>query len=162
LQNLSAVSLTSKEVIFTLRETIWALNKEEISLEELSDKLKAFTQKLFNLNRTCRLIFTENMEDENAILSPSEAIHLFRICQEGITNSLKYANAATMNINISAKNSKYNITISDDGIGFEPGITKTTVHYGLENMKFRSAEIGCDFIINTNPGKGTRITILKK
>ncbi len=162
LQNLSAISLTSKEVIFTLRETIWALNKEEISLEELSDKLKAFAQKLFSLNRNCRLLFTENIEDEQVVLSPSEAIHLFRICQEAITNSLKYANAATMNISISSENGKYNISITDDGIGFEPGITKATAHYGLENMKFRSAEIGCEFMINTNPGKGTRITILKK
>ena len=162
LQNLSSISLTSKEVIFTLRETIWALNKEEITLEELSDKLKSFTQKLFSINRTCHLLFTENITDMNVVLSPSEAIHLFRICQEAITNSLKYANATNMNISIGAENGRYSITIADDGVGFEPGITKTTAHYGLENMKFRSAEINCDFIIDTSPGLGTRITILKK
>ena len=162
LQNLGAISLTSKEVIFTLRETIWALNKEEISLEELSDKLKSFTQKLYVLNQTCRLLFTENIADENVVLSPSEAIHLFRICQEAITNSLKYANAAAMGVSISSENGRYLISISDDGIGFEPGIKKATAHYGLDNMKFRADEIACDFIIDTMPGKGTRITISKK
>jgi signal transduction histidine kinase/ligand-binding sensor domain-containing protein len=162
LQNLSAISLTSKEVIFTLRETIWALNKEEISLEELSDKLKAFTQKLFALNRKCRLLYTENITDENVVLSPSEAIHLFRICQEAITNSLKYANAGAMDISIHSANGRYSISIADDGIGFEPGITRTTAHYGLENMKFRADEIACSFSIDTMPGKGTKITISKK
>lgn len=162
LQNLSAISLTSKEVIFTLRETIWALNKEAISLEELSDKLKAFTQKLFSLNQNCTLLFTENLEDESVVLSPSEAIHLFRICQEAITNSLKYANAGAMEISIGSEKSLYHISIADDGIGFEPLVAKETAHYGLDNMKFRAGEIACDFTIETQPGKGTRITIRKK
>src|SRR5262249_22601570 len=35
---LEYVGVTAKEVIATLRETIWALNKEEISFEEFSDK----------------------------------------------------------------------------------------------------------------------------
>lgn len=162
LQNLSAISLTSKEVIFTLRETIWALNKEEISLEELSDKLKAFSQKVFALNRNCHLLFNENITDEKVVLSPSEAIHLFRICQEAITNSLKYANARAIDITINSEKGRYSICISDDGIGFETGITKTTAHYGLENMKFRADEIACDFNIDTMPGKGTKISISKK
>jgi signal transduction histidine kinase/ligand-binding sensor domain-containing protein len=161
IRNLGNISQTSKEVIFTLRETIWALNKEEISLEELSDKLKAFTQKLFEINNTCRLLFTEDIGNEEVILSPSEAIHLFRICQEAITNSLKYANATVMDIRIQAKNGKYVIMIGDDGIGFEKDLKKTSTHYGLDNMKYRAQEIGCKFAIDTTPGGGTRVSISK-
>jgi signal transduction histidine kinase len=162
IKNLSSISQTSKEVIFTLRETIWALNKEEISLEELSDKLKTFTQKLLELNKTCRLSFTEDIATDALILSPSEAIHLFRICQEAITNSLKYANASSMQITISTANGKYKICIADDGVGFDTGIHKPTAHYGLSNMKYRAGEINCDFSIDTMPGRGTTITISKK
>jgi signal transduction histidine kinase/ligand-binding sensor domain-containing protein len=162
IRNLSSISQTSKEVIFTLRETIWALNKEEISLEELSDKLKVFTQKLFDINTTCRLLFSEDIADDTVVLSPSEAIHLFRICQEAITNSLKYANASTMEISISSVDKRYRIMISDNGIGFTKNIKKDSAHYGLENMKYRSGEINCDFTIGSTPGEGTRISISKK
>ncbi|MDB5210792.1 MAG: Two component regulator propeller, partial [Sediminibacterium sp.] len=162
IRNLSSISQTSKEVIFTLRETIWALNREEISLEELSDKLKGFTQKLFEINATCRLLYTEDIEGEPVVLSPSEAIHLFRICQEAITNSLKYAKAATMEISISSVDNRYRISIADDGIGFAKDIKKASAHYGLENMKYRAGEIDCDFSIDSAPGEGTRITISKK
>jgi len=162
IKNLGFISQTSKEVIFTLRETIWALNKEEISLEELSDKLKSFTQKLFEANHSCRLLFTEDIANDSVILSPSEAIHLFRICQEAIANSLKYANASRMDINISAVNGKYRISIADDGIGFDTHIDKPTAHYGLANMQYRAGEINCDFLIDSMPGKGTRIMINKK
>jgi signal transduction histidine kinase len=162
LRNLKNISQTSKEVIFTLRETIWALNREEISLEELSDKLKGFAQKLFGLNRDCTLNFTEELENESVVLTPSEAIHLFRICQEAITNSLKYANAANMQVRIDSVAGKYQVTIADDGIGFDRSAPKTSVPYGLDNMKYRAEEIQCTFTIETAPGKGTRIVIHKK
>ena len=160
--NLSSISQTSKDVIFTLRETIWSLNKEEISLEELSDKLKAFTQKLLEFNNSCRLLYSEEIEDVGVVLSPSESIHLFRICQEAITNSLKYANASTINITIRSKDNRYSISIADNGIGFEQSNTKASEKYGLENMKYRANEINCDFMFDTIPGHGTRITISKK
>ena len=162
IQSLSSISLTSKEVIFTLRETIWALNREEISIEELSDKLKSFARKLFERNSHCRLVFDEDIAEPMVILSPSDAIHLFRICQEAITNSLKYADAANMKIGIYSQMGKYRISIEDDGIGFEPGIKKETAHYGLTNMKYRAEEIGCECLIETSPGNGTRISISKK
>lgn len=161
LKRLGKISQTSKEVIFTLRETIWALNKEQISLEELSDKLKSFTQKIFELNPSCRLVYSGEIV-EDVVLSPSEAIHLFRICQEAIANSLKYAQASSMQINISAINGKYQVSITDDGIGFEETIAQTRPHYGLENMQHRAAEIGCVFSIRSQPGQGTTIIISKK
>lgn len=161
LKRFSKISQTSREVIFTLRETIWALNKEQISLEELSDKLKSFTQKLFEYNPSCRLAYSGEM-DADVILSPSEAIHLFRICQEAIANSLKYAQASLMQINISAVNGKYEILISDDGIGFEEKIAQDRPHYGLENMQYRAGEIGCEFSITSKPGEGTTVAIRKK
>jgi signal transduction histidine kinase len=162
IRNLSAISQTSKEVIFTLRETIWALNKEEIPLEELSDKLKSFTRKLFETNKNCELFYTEEISGNEPVLGPSEAIHLFRICQEAIANSLKYAEASTMNISISAVKGKYNISIADNGIGFDPQIQKTEAHYGLDNMRFRAEEIDCTCTIEAVHGKGTRIVIQKR
>ena len=65
-------------------------------------------------------------------------------------------------ISIGSEKSLYHISIADDGIGFEPLVAKETAHYGLDNMKFRAGEIACDFTIETQPGKGTRITIRKK
>ncbi len=162
IKNLKNISQTSKEVIFTLRETIWALNREEISLEELSDKLKSFTQKLFEINRDCRLQYSEEIGNDAVVLGPSEAIHLFRICQEAITNSLKYANATTMEINISAKGPRYRIVISDNGVGFDQVHSSTHAHYGLDNMKYRSEEIDCNFSIESDEGKGTTISIQKR
>src|SRR6202012_4710731 len=79
--NLVQISQTSKEVIATLRETIWALNKEEITLEEFSDKLKSYVQKQVKTYRDLNLRYEAELDTDDTLLNSSEAIHLFRICQ---------------------------------------------------------------------------------
>lgn len=162
IDNLRNVSQTSKEVIFTLRETIWALNREQISLEEMFDKLKVFTQKLAYAASGCQLTFREDEQTDTLMLGPSEAIHLFRISQEAIANSLKYSKATKLDLECRNDHGHYRLVIADNGIGFDREAKKTGAHYGLDNMQHRCDEIGCTLNIDTHPGKGTVITINKK
>lgn len=161
-RNLQSIGQTSKEVIFTLRETIWALNKEDISLEELSDKLKAFTVKLFETQNSLQFNYVENTNESTIKFSPTEAIHLFRICQEAITNAIKYANATQLEIEITAREASYKIVIADNGVGFDKENLPEEGHYGLANMQFRCNQINCHFTLETYPGKGTKIIIEKE
>jgi signal transduction histidine kinase len=58
------VNQTARDIITTLRETIWALNKEQISIEEFSDKLKAFVQKQLAIYPEIELQFTEHITEK--------------------------------------------------------------------------------------------------
>ncbi len=161
-EQLDLVYQGSTELVDILRETIWALNRPEITLEQFADNLKAFIQK--------KLLFSSNLssqffEDENnrfIQLSSAEALNLFRICQEVVTNNIKYAQSTEINITIKAVNGKYHITITDNGIGFNlTGIDKS-LHNGLENMKFRVGEIAAMLNIQSVKGRGTTISIIKQ
>jgi signal transduction histidine kinase/ligand-binding sensor domain-containing protein len=155
---LGSISGAAQEVITTLRHTIWALNKEQITLEELSDKLKAFITRQLGTDPAVTLSFTEELT-EPLVLGPSEALHLFRICQEAITNALKYAAAKQLSIAIASTGLGYDIVIADDGLGFSVERTDPESGYGLENMRFRAKEIGCELSIFSTPGKGTKVHI---
>ncbi|MET0394030.1 MAG: two-component regulator propeller domain-containing protein [Chitinophagaceae bacterium] len=160
-RNLVTISQTSKEVIATLRETIWALNKEAIPLEEFSDKLKNYARKQVEIFSGLQLHYTAILEQDETILNSSEAIHLFRICQEAIANSLKYAAARHLDVSVSAENGKYRIVITDDGVGFDQTLVNPVINYGIENMKYRAREIGCDFMLESISGR-TTLNITKK
>ena len=151
LDKLHYVNRISRDIIATLRETIWALNKEQISLEEFSDKLKAFVQKQLVIYPEIELEFNEEI-DEPLTLGPSEALNLFRICQEAVANALKYSGAAFINISIENSDGKYRISIEDKGRGFDMSMVDASVQNGLENMRYRSADIGCTLEITTAPG----------
>jgi signal transduction histidine kinase len=161
LEKLHYVNTMARDIIATLRETIWALNKEQISLEEFSDKLKAFVHKQMAMYPQIALKFSERFVGE-LTLGPSEALNLFRICQEAIANALKYAGAVELTIDIANTEDKYEATITDNGRGFDVNSVDPLVQNGLENMKYRSADIGCELAINSIIGKGTTIVITKK
>jgi signal transduction histidine kinase len=50
------------------------------------------------------------------------------------------------------------ITVEDDGIGFDPSkIEKTT--FGFFSIRERLEHFGGTFVIDTEPGEGTRVTL---
>ena len=157
---LQFVNNTARDIIATLRETIWALNKEHITLEEFTDKLKAFTRKQLTIYPEIELKFTEGAT-EQIMLGPSEALNLFRICQEAIANALKYSDARLITIGISNDSNRYQVRIADNGHGFDINAVDPSVQNGLENMRFRARDIACTLEIDTMPGKGTVVTIAK-
>ncbi|MDR6194012.1 sensor histidine kinase [Siphonobacter sp. SORGH_AS_0500] len=94
-------------------------------------------------------------------LSSAIEVNLYRIVQEAINNSLKYAKASVIDITLTEKKGKINLRIQDDGIGFNPEelAKKAIAHSGLGNMKLRAESIGSTFEISSIIGKGTTIKI---
>lgn len=91
---------------------------------------------------------------------------VFRLLQEFIQNSLKHSKCKNIAIIISEKEAyasskgflKTQILIEDDGIGFDQNIKKDGI--GLSNMKRRANEIGADFELKSELGKGTKLNLM--
>jgi signal transduction histidine kinase len=92
------------------------------------------------------------------MLTPLKALHSFRIVQEALTNALKHAKAKNIIVkgNINTQN-KYELSIEDDGRGFQPELTKKG--YGLKNISKRMNELGGTLDIDSKPGIGTTIKV---
>jgi signal transduction histidine kinase len=158
---LEDVSDTAKSAISNLRETIWAINNEQLTVEDFYDRFKLYATNQIKNRPDVRLIFSENIS-QNPILNPNQALNLYRICQEALNNALKYANAQTLNVFIQASDTVFfKFSLKDDGIGFDLGKNRGE-GYGLKNMKARAQEIGADFNLQSERGKGTTIEINMK
>jgi signal transduction histidine kinase len=90
----------SKEAILTLRETVWALNNESLSIQDFSDKLKQYVKKNGDGLNVMKIEFKEDIEC-NSILNPLEALNLFRLCQEAFSNGIKHSGANLLTIKLS-------------------------------------------------------------
>jgi two-component system, sensor histidine kinase LadS len=155
---LEDVAETAKKAILNLRETIWAINNEQITVEDFYDRFKLYATNQVKNRSDIHLIFSENIV-QNHILNPNQALNLYRICQEALTNALKYANAKNLEICIHANDKPYfQFQLKDDGIGFDLA-QNTEGGYGLKNMKARAYEIGADFRLFSEKGRGTTIDI---
>jgi signal transduction histidine kinase len=161
IKKLNVVSETSKNIVGDLREAIWTIKKESIKLEELSDRIKYFLREQLALYPEIGMEITEEIKKDYH-LDPDESLNAYRICQEAISNCAKHAQCSGIVLKIySDARIKYHFSISDNGNGFNQQVQREG-HYGLANMSARAKEIGAKLTIESKPGRGTVITILKK
>ena len=94
------------------------------------------------------------------VLSSLEAQGLFRIAQEALNNIVKHAHANNARLHLHL-DEPYWIEIDDNGQGFDTQQAFGGGHVGLAGMHERAEEIGWNFIIQSDPGKGTHIRVEK-
>ena len=159
LKQMKAINTTTKNVMMNLRETIWALHKDKITLQEFSDKLKVYIQNILQLQPQLQFRAEEKI-DKNFILTPAEMLNIFRICQECVNNVLKHANASLLKLVIYSGENSFHICIENNGNGFDTS-TIPDGHYGLKNMRHRAMEVNAKLLIKSEKGKGTTVKIDK-
>ena len=90
-------------------------------------------------------------------MSDKLRVNVFRITQESVQNTLKHAKASHINIVISIKKGILNLTIEDDGIGFD--IHKTHKGIGLKNIDARVKKLGGSMSITSRVNKGVIVAV---
>ncbi|MDX1350170.1 MAG: ATP-binding protein [Putridiphycobacter sp.] len=90
-------------------------------------------------------------------LSPIYKNSLYRICQELIQNVLKHANATICTIQLAHTDKRLNISIEDDGIGFN--VASNMNSQGLKSIKKRVEIMGGTIEIESTNNAGTLINI---
>ena len=90
---------------------------------------------------------------------PVVEINLYRVIQEALHNVVKYANATTVNIKLQKDECGLQLTIEDDGIGFDQSKIQGE-GLGLKHMEERIDLIDGTFSLQSTVGKGTLIDIL--
>lgn len=154
------LKFASKDIITSLRETVWALKKEKYTAEEAFVRIRNFIQPLTRYYS--HIHFRIDGEAPADVELPySRALNLVRIVQEAVTNSIKHANPAEIIISNTTEAGKWKVSITDNGKGFDyVTAMKAEDGNGLNNMQQRAA--ASDFILSTHsiPNKGTVVSIL--
>ncbi|WP_062532243.1 sensor histidine kinase [Jeotgalibaca dankookensis] len=89
---------------------------------------------------------------------PGVEDHLFRIVQELLSNTLRHAKAKTLEVYLLQNEQEISLRIFDDGVGFDPSVTKAG-SYGLMNIQERVSSLGGTCKIISFPNQGTIIDI---
>lgn len=154
-QALQEVGGFSRNAMSQLRETIWAIRSETISVDALSLRLMDYAARLCRPAGIASSVEVEG--DADKTLSPLHTIHVYRMAQEAIHNAVKYAACRHLDIRIEARPDFLALRIADDGQGFaQEGGSKG---HGLPNMQARAEELGGSLAVVSAPGKGTAVTI---
>jgi two-component system, NarL family, sensor histidine kinase UhpB len=109
-----------------------------------------------HLSGKIQIIFNDE-ENTGDLLTGDIKLTLYRITQEGINNTMKYANAKNAIIKLSRKKNDVLLTIEDDGIGFDPDQKRKGI--GITNIINRASLYNGHVTIDTGRGTGCKIIV---
>ena len=142
-------------LISTIRKIASGLRPTVLDDFGLNSALKWQCSEFEKLN-AFQCAFEGNIEDID--LTMEIKTELFRITQECLTNITRHANAQRVTISIQEKDDSIQLTIADNGIGFDTN--QITTHLGLVGLRERALSIGAELTITSEAGKGTTISVI--
>lgn len=123
-----------------------SLNSELWKTRTLAEAIESEVQRM---ERVLRVRAHLEVKGELPVLLPDTSVILYRVFQEAVTNSIKHSSG---DIRITLQGDPFVMTVSDDGIGFDPATVKE--NNGMANIRRRCALIGFTAECTSALGKG--------
>lgn len=110
--------------------------------------------------RAAELALRWHMEVDEAPEPPErQAMAVFRIFQEMLSNVGRHARARTLEVAIARVGSRLCIRVRDDGVGADPRAFEAPTAYGMLGMRERARVFGGDIEVHSVPGQGTTVLL---
>jgi signal transduction histidine kinase len=163
----SRLAGTAPEALERLAHLVQTLNQSIALGRSIIEDLRPSTLGNLGLVPTLEILARE-FADQTGIavecaLSPvklnaSAELMVYRLVQEAITNIGKYARARRVWVNMFARNGEVEVSVRDDGVGFDTD-APTKSAFGLLGMRFRVEAEGGKLTLLSSPGQGTRVVV---
>ncbi len=122
----------------------------------LAKALKSMIYKLNEAHATLRVSLDH--DERNFRLHRDLEIQVYRVIQELLNNTIKYAKASSCEIKFMSEGGNLNLLVKDNGIGFDSSL-KQNFGIGLKSISARVTSLGGTIMINSTLGKGTETNI---
>ena len=140
-----------------IRNFIFGLRPELLEQAGLVGGLAALADE-FRVNSMVD-VDVETFGVEEGDLSPDQTGQLLSIAREALSNIARHSKATQGTVGVEAHEGMIRLTVSDNGVGFDPDRQRGPSHQGLINMRARAVAIGGRLVLESTPGVGTRIIV---
>jgi signal transduction histidine kinase len=145
------------QVIKDIRSYIFDLRPQ---VSEVKDLPHAIQQLANNLRVNSLIPVTvEISEPLTGISTPEQALGIFHITQEALSNISKHAKATSASIRLISRERDVVLDIADNGVGFAVDDEGSTAKHGMRNMRDRARSLGAEWEVSSYPRGGTTITV---
>ena len=150
---LLTANATLGQAINEIRSLAKSLDKEWLERFSFTENIQTLVERI----NAGKMIAAEYIQTTDLSLKNDEQIILFRIVQEAIQNAVKHAGATNMRIQVTQEGQQFNITVSDNGKGFD--VHSAAKSMGLANMQHRVQLLNGSIAYNSVIDQGTTVAI---
>ena len=155
---LEQIKTDSEETIQTIRDTVWAINPENDSVDLLFEKMRSFALQMLTIQNIALDFKNEYHHAKSLKMSMEQRRNVYMMYKEAINNIAKHAQATKVNVLISKANEGFKLEILDNGKGFD--CKEIHKGNGLKNFQKRANESFMEFKMKSEIGKGTELEMV--
>lgn len=161
LQQFTRIADTAVDTIAEVRAISHALRPQLLHRFGLSAALRNLVEEV---GEASDVRWTAEIDELKGALAADDEINLYRIVQEGMNNTMRHARASAGTVEVRRNGRTLLVTLSDDGVGYDPRVASEDGSagphgMGLQSMRRRAELLGAAFRVESRPGAGTRITL---
>jgi signal transduction histidine kinase len=147
----------AREALAEARRSVWALRPAGL---EHGDLAGAITHATHSLAQGCPIEVEVTSRGVPRPLRDEVADNLLRLTQEAVSNALTHASARRVRVALAYSAGGVELTVEDDGRGFEPDRVRSGCGVGLRSMRERAESIGGRLRVSSRLGRGTQISVV--
>lgn len=140
------------DMIANIRSISFNLMPNLLIRKKLGHAIQEYIHQL-NKIQPMKIELENNCHNE---IKHEQGVHIFRMIQEIIQNTLKHAEASQLKIKLHCSTQNLQLSTLDNGKGFDTNLMlKDSKGVGVQSLKLRTELLKGKFILNSLPGKGT-------
>ena len=155
-ESLETARKMSRRSMVEARRSVWDLR---CHLLESGDLVSALKQVIEPLAKHHRVEINVNISGTPVRLASAVEMNLLRIGQEAVSNAVKHGRAQNVSLEVQYETENVRLSVVDDGEGFYPAESISSGHFGLLDMRERASSMGSELVVDSEPGRGTRISV---
>ena len=144
---LQKVSETSRDLMESMSDIVWAVNPSRDRVEDLVTRVRKFSVDILSASNIDFEMIAPQL-DTGRKLTPDFKRHIHLIVKECVNNIVKHSKATAAHIEMKIANGSFFCTIQDNGRGIPSG--KAFDGNGLKTMKERARLLGGSLQVNPN------------
>jgi two-component system sensor histidine kinase UhpB len=138
------------DIVHNILQRLRPTGLDELGIEAALQELVSSWQQ-----RNRDVLMTLQVSGDFLDVSEPVLVTVFRLVQECLTNITRYADAEKVDVNVYRIGNKINLSIKDDGMGFDTQIKPTG--FGLSGMRERVTGLAGEFELISHKLKGTEV-----
>jgi signal transduction histidine kinase len=155
-ESLSLISDTSRELVDSMGDIVWAVNPSKDHLRDLTKKMRRFASDVFSA-RNISFRFQAPGDDQDIKLGVDTRREVFLIFKESVNNIARHSACSEAEIELEARAGWLVLKLRDDGKGFD--LEEAGDGTGLASMRKRAASLDGNLEVVSNNGEGTTVTL---
>jgi signal transduction histidine kinase len=146
---LDQISSNARGLVDAMSDVVWSVDPRHDALSDLVRRIRAFA---LEAEGSSEIVVRLDLPapEQDLRLSALLRRQVYLVFKEALNNALRHAGATRVDVRLANNGSELELTVADDGVGFEGDATETTANessiarggHGLASMRRRALECG--------------------